>query len=443
MLQSNTIPDREPLIRVGIILPEDKIDLVEIELMPSIEYQIISNEQKLNILPAKKHKFEVSENLIIQDDKNKSAIWRIEPKQVASLEPEQGIKIKNVIAGRGFHWEKIADVYLPGIIEFSLFENNLILTNELFLEDYIICVVNSEMGAACPEAFIKSQTIASRSWMLANVEQKHVMMGMDVCNDDCCQRYHGSGNLTSQFISIARQTSGQVLLYHNKICDARYSKSCGGMMETFKTIWVGDDKHYLQNIPDAPSGFNHPALPLSSEENVKKWINSTPDTFCSSHTVSELDLHKFLGKVDKKGTYFRWQIKYSQNELRELLSQKLDLSISVILGFEAVKRGGSGRLSKLRILFMDHNNQVIKILIDSEFKIRRALHKAFLLSSCFYIIPGTHINGYPKNFKIVGAGWGHGVGFCQIGALGMALKGYTTNEIIRHYYPGSDLKKIY
>ena len=360
-----------------------------------------------------------------------------------SLVPEQGIKIKNIIAGRGFHWEKSIDVYLPGIIELALFGKNLILTNELRFEDYLICVVSSEMGAECPVAFIRSQTIASRSWMLANVEQKHILMGMDVCNDDCCQRYHGSGNLTSESISSARQTLGQVLLYHNKICDARYSKNCGGMTETYKTIWAGIDKHYLQNIPDAPSGFNHPALPLSNEESVKKWIDSTPETFCSSQTVRESDLHKFLGSVDEEGTYFRWQINYSQVELRELLSLKLDLYISVIVGFEAVKRGGSGRLSKLRILFRDHKHREKKILIDTEFKIRRALHKAFLLSSCFYIIPDTYINGYPENFKIVGAGWGHGVGFCQIGALGMALKGYTTNEILQHYYPGSDLKKIY
>jgi SpoIID/LytB domain protein len=398
MLQPNTIPDNEPLLRVGIILPEDLINLIEIELPQTIEYQFISDDQAAHPQRTNKPKFEYSAN--------------------------------KVVAGRGFHWEKPIDVFLPGSLEIGIYDNNLILVNELPLEEYLMCVATSEMGSECPPALIESQTIAARSWMLANIEQKHIKMGMDVCNDDCCQRYQGSGNLTAQSISGARNTSGQVLLYKDKICDARYSKSCGGMMETFHTIWPGNNPEYLQNIPDAPVGFAHSALPLSNEKRVKEWIDSTPETFCSSKTIRESTLKKYLGSVDEEGTYFRWQIKYGQKELCDLLNQKLNLAATVISECKPVQRGGSGRLSQLEIIFQNSQNQKKTFMLDSEYKIRQTFHKGFLYSSCFYIIPGTDHEGYPENFVLKGAGWGHGVGYCQIGALGMALKGYTTEQIV-------------
>lgn len=443
MLQPNTIPDNEPFLRVGIILPEDLINLIEIELPQTIEYQFISDDQAAHPQRTNKPKFEYSANKIILNKTKDADFWRIEPKQQYDMGPEQGIKVKNVVAGRGFHWEKPIDVFLPGSLEIGIYDNNLILVNELPLEEYLMCVATSEMGAECPPALIESQTIAARSWMLANIEQKHIKMGMDVCNDDCCQRYQGSGNLTAQSISGARNTSGQVLLYKDKICDARYSKSCGGMMETFHTIWPGNNPEYLQNIPDAPVGFAHSALPLSNEKRVKEWIDSTPETFCSSKTIRESTLKKYLGSVDEEGTYFRWQIKYGQKELCDLLNQKLNLAATVISECKPVQRGGSGRLSQLEIIFQNSQNQKKTFMLDSEYKIRQTFHKGFLYSSCFYIIPGTDHEGYPENFVLKGAGWGHGVGYCQIGALGMALKGYTTEQIVAHYYPGSVLKRIY
>jgi SpoIID/LytB domain protein len=354
-----------------------------------------------------------------------------------------GAKVKRVVAGRGFHWEKPIDVYLPGSIEIRQHDGHLILINVLPLEEYLMCVATSEMGAACPPALIESQTITARSWILANIEQKHVSMKMDVCNDDCCQRYQGTGNLTGQSIRGAENTAGQVLLYNSKICDARYSKSCGGMMETFRTIWTGTDLDYLRNIADAPEGFKHPLLPLSTEEKVKQWIEEIPETFCSSKIVNENTLKKYLGSVDEEGKYFRWRIDYNQKQLCDLLNEKLNISAIAILGFRPINRGGSGRLIRIEISYRNKEGENKTFVIDSDYKIRQTFHKGFLFSSCFYIASENPKGEIPQNFIIKGGGWGHGVGYCQIGALGMALKGYTTEEILSHYYPGSQLKKIY
>jgi SpoIID/LytB domain protein len=443
MLTPNSIPNTEPLLRVGIILPEDQINHIQIELPESIDYQIISDNKTHHPLQKKICKFEYSANKIHLDEAIEADYWRIEARQPYNIGSGAGIKVKNVVAGRGFHWEKSIDVFLPGSIEIRVYNNHPILINELPLEEYLMCVATSEMGAECPKTLIESQTIAARSWLLANIEQKHVNMGMDVCNDDCCQRYQGSGNLTSQSIAGARNTSGQVILYKDKICDARYSKSCGGMMESFQTIWPGSELDYLKNIADAPEGFTHPSLPLTTEDKVRQWIDESPETFCSSIIVDESSLKKYLGSVDEEGKYFRWQIEYSQKELCNLLNSKLNLSANIIFSFKPIHRGGSGRLSQIEISFQNSQNQDKTYVLDSDYKIRQTFHKGFLYSSCFYIVSENIREDIPQKFILKGAGWGHGVGYCQIGALGMALNGYTTEQIVAHYYPGSELKKIY
>lgn len=444
MLIPNTIPDKEPLLRVGIVLPEDNFSSITLELPEKPTYQIVTPEKNISLSAKQQLTLNIDEDKISCNFNDFSYFfYRIEPSEEYTLEGGFGITVKNVIAGRGFHWEKYIDVLLPGCVEVKLYQEKLILINELPLEEYLMCVATSEMGAACPPALIESQTIAARSWMLANIEQKHIALGLDVCNDDCCQRYQGSKNLTQQSITGAKNSSGLVLLYDNKICDARYSKSCGGIMESFPVIWGGKEIPYLQNIFDTATEFKDPALPLSAESAVKNWIDDIPDVFCSSLTVPEDTLNKYLGSVDEEGTYFRWQISYSQHELLELLTKKLKLNAVRILELNPIERGGSGRLAKLGIIYIDTNRQEKSVLVDSEFKIRQALHPGFLYSSCFYVIVETDEDGYPARFTLKGAGWGHGVGYCQIGALGMSLKGYNTQQILTHYYPGSILRKIY
>jgi len=369
--------------------------------------------------------------------------WLISGSRNLQIKPASGIKVCGVTAGRGFHWQKFIDVYLPGNLEIVIREGQLVLINELPLEKYLMCVATSEMSSRCPVALIESQTIAARSWMLANVEKKHIHLGFDVCNDDCCQRYQGSGNLSIKAIKGAENTRGQVLQYQNRICDTRYSKNCGGMTERYSTIWGGKDYDYLQVVPDTGQTAVKKITTLDTEQQVIDWINKVPNSFCSSASMPEKDLHKYLGKVDETEQYFRWQVVYAQQEICQLLNQKLNLKAKAILDLIPLRRGGSGRMIRLQIIYLDDIGNENKIIIERDVEIRRTLHKGFLYSSCIYFSKKMGTNNIPSGFIIHGAGWGHGVGLCQIGALGMALKRYRTVEILSHYYPGSILTKIY
>ncbi len=449
MLQPDVIPTTEPGLRVGIILPEDEEESITIDIPQEPHYYMVSKAgNKFDLVSSDRIEFHLSESVISAFINAKAVAesnsWSIKPIDVEyRIGNKAGIKVKDVISGRDFHWKKFLDVYLPGCIEIKCVGKSLILINELPIEQYLMCVATSEMGAACPEALIESQTIVARSWMLANVEMKHRALGMDVCNDDCCQRYQGTTHLTDQSIKGALNTSGKVLMYGDNICDARYSKSCGGVMETFENVWEGEPLPYLQAIPDAPDGFIHNALPLNSEESVRKWIENSPETFCSPAFVYEKDLKNYLGNVDEEGEYFRWNFRYTQKEITALLNLKLDIDAVAILAIRPVKRGYSGRLIKVQVDYRHIDGQQESVIMEDQYVIRQTFHELFLYSSAFVIDIEKGIEDIPEAFILKGAGWGHGVGYCQIGALGMSLKGFTAEDIVYHYYPGSTLKKIY
>lgn len=444
MLTPGHIPDQEPLLRVGVVLPEDDYTSLTLHLPADEYYQIEFSGRKVLPAPDSTMFFKLSagelkigyldENFTVP---NILRIFSIDDKP--AIAPARGIRVSNVISGRSFHWKKYINVILPGTIEIKKHDGRLVLINELPLEHYLMCVATSEMGAACPPALIEAQTIAARSWMLANIEQKHRALGMDVCNDDCCQRYQGSTNLTPQSIAGARNTSGQVLMWQKTICDARYSKSCGGVMETFDTIWGGTNLPYTVNKADAPEEPAQWIKPLSEEDNFKHWVNSVPDTYCGPGTVPEDTLQKYLGSVDEQGSYFRWQEKLTQKGLCSNLNDLYAIDCQRVTEIIPERRGLSGRLNRVAVQYLDNEACVQTLILDSEYKIRQGLHKKFLYSSAFTV---EKIQD-EDTFLVTGAGWGHGVGLCQIGALGMALKGFTTEEILQHYYPGSELQTIY
>ncbi len=447
MLVPDLIPHSEPQINVGIILPEDNINQLSLQLPISPEYQIFIDNRKTILKPKSiiklsfydgKIQLDLGGEILFSSDKVK-----INPSKRIKPSNKSGIKIGPVIAGRGFHWQKNIDVFLPDTLFFKIINRSLTLVNQVPLEHYVMCVSTSEMSAECPVTMIESQTIAARSWLLANVEQKHLNLGMDTCNDDCCQRYQGTTFLSKQSIAGALNTTGQVLMHNNKICDARYSKSCGGVMERFGTIWPGGEKDYLQAIPDSNEKLDELQQPLSQEKNFNTWVNSTPETFCSPKIIPENRLKKYLGSVDEEGEYFRWQLSISNEELKESINAFADISAIAITEIEVLSRGASGRINKLNIHYLNQTSEHKIYLIDSEYNVRRFLSKKFLFSSAFIITPVNTTNEIPENFILIGAGWGHGVGLCQIGALGMALKGFLTQDILYHYYPGSFLTKIY
>jgi stage II sporulation protein D len=443
MLEKDIIPNTEPDLLVGIILPEDHCTHITLILPPDGSYRLVSGGRKNSILKNKIMEIGIENGLLSLAGLPPVKDCEIVPVGEHPVSPSGGIMVRPVIAGRGFHWQKTISVFLPGTITISITGDRLMLVNRLALEDYLMCVATSEMGQACPEALIESQTIVARSWMLANVEQKHRSLGFDVCNDDCCQRYQGTANLNQHAISAAYKTRGMVLQHADRICDARYSKSCGGMMETYSTIWGNVDLPYLQNKPDSDRPVPSDHLPLSDNGKARTWIDSIPESFCSSRQVDERTLKQYLGAVDEGGTYFRWSVRYEQLEITTLLNKKIALNAVAVLNMRPLERGGSGRIKFLEISYKDGTGEDQTHVLERDVAIRSALHHGFLYSSCFYVTTGKSKNGIPVDFIISGAGWGHGAGLCQIGALGMALAGHKTSEILSHYYPGSRLVRIY
>ena len=449
MLQPGVIPNSEPILNVGIILPEDRYTELELVIPGDIPCQITFSGRTLQPPGGEAIVFRRVQDGISFTSGGREylasdniEISPVEDNQLPA--PRSGVRINKVISGRDFHWKKYIDVFLPGKVMIKPHENHLLVVNELPIEHYLACVATSEMGAACPPALIEAQTITARSWMLANVEQKHVHLGMDVCNDDCCQRYQGTTFLTEQSLKGALNTFGQVLIYDDTICDARYSKSCGGIMESFDTIWGGRPLDYLQVKADS---LDEPAewhKPLSDESNFEQWINSSPETFCSPAVIPEANLTQYLGSVDEQSRYFRWKQHISQAEMTENMNRYHPINAAAITKIQIHQRGGSGRTNSLTVHYLDQKQAAHSIDIKAEFSIRQSMHAKFLYSSAFLVqAEGAGKDGIPSHFMLRGAGWGHGVGLCQIGALGMSLKGYSTEAILSHYFPGSQLKEIY
>ncbi len=451
MLIPNSIPSKEPVLRVGIVLPGDRFTEIQIVVPETPKYRLSSPAgYGLGLAGGDKLHFRIDKSAISVTVNGESItndtadFWKIEPgEKFDKIGNKSGLKVCNVVAGRGFHWVKNIDVFLTGSVELSIVESVLMVANELPIEHYLMCVATSEMGAACPPALIESQTIVARSWMLANVEMKHRDLNLDVCNDDCCQRYQGTTFLNDESVRGAMNTFGKVLISDGKICDARYFKSCGGITEGFEHVFGDEPVKYLQPVIDASDTFSHPSLPLDTEEKVRNWIFDEPETFCSPGTVPEKELINYLGSVDVEGKYFRWRFRYTQKEMTALLNLKLNLAAKAILKITPLKRGFSGRITRLEIRYCNQAGEQMTTEIEDQYNIRQTLHELFLYSSAFVVDVEAGQDEVPKAFNLIGAGWGHGVGYCQIGALGMALKGYSAEEIVLHYYPGSKLQKIY
>jgi len=416
MLKPGKIPKIEPLIRVGLILPQDEIESIQVSFS---DPQCFELETEKKLYPSCNNQDE----LTIQFRKGQLHISQLDVTSptisiIPSI-PDKNpyITLFGMIAGRGFHWQKQINASFWGKIEFSVIDGKIIAINELPLEQYLKCVATSEMSAQCPSELLKAQTIVARSWLLANMEQKHRHLGFDICNDDCCQRYQGMANTTDTSINSANDTFGQVLIFNDQICDARYSKSCGGITEKYENVWEGDPVPYLCSIPD---------------------VNESGTAYCSPQIVSEDSLKSYIGNVDEKGKYFHWTYELSQSELMSSLKKKCELIAVDILELRPLKTGDSGRIIDLEIEYLDEFDKPQSIVIKSEYQIRDVLSPSFLYSSAFTIEKEND-----DSFQLSGRGWGHGVGMCQIGALGMAFSNHDHAFILRHYYLGSELKTIY
>jgi stage II sporulation protein D len=369
-----------------------------------------------------------------------------------------GVKI-----GIEFHWERLESQHFQGKLTICADGDQLTVINELPLESYLISVISSEMSAACPVELLRAHAIVSRSWLLAQLggnpadraQQNNVTdnspeeiirwydreshTGFDVCADDHCQRYQGIGKAFSQSaFDAVRDTRGRALVYEGEICDTRYSKSCGGITEEYRAAWENKDVPYLRSIYDE-NGERPPEyrMPLTLEENAESWITGSPPA-CCGFISSEL-LSRIVPDFDQETLdSYRWRVDYSQDELREILNSRYGLDFGRIRDLQALERGQSGRIIKLRI-----NGEKRSLVIGKELEIRRALSRSHLYSSAFVVQANHQSPEYPAAFTLRGAGWGHGVGLCQIGAAVLADRGSSYQSILSHYFESAKLVNLY
>jgi len=370
----------------------------------------------------------------------------------------------DVTIGIHFHWERKENQLFKGALMLLREGERLHAINVLSLEDYLISVISSEMSATSSMELLKAHAITSRSWLIAQVvkgkeirqsrenyqtiyetdeayirwwdREDHTLF--DVCADDHCQRYQGITRQTSDLVEKAvNETSGLVLVNNGQVCDARFSKSCGGVTETFEKVWEPVVHPYLQAICDSPAGGNGLETALTQEEKAETWIRTSPPAFCN--TTDHKVLSQVLNDYDQETTdFYRWKVSYSQAELTELINRKTGLNFGQIVDLIPLERGHSGRIIRLEIV-----GTLQKRIYGKELEIRKILSNTHLYSSAFVVDKYELKDGIAGKFLLTGAGWGHGVGLCQIGAAMMGAEGYSHEAILKHYFVGAELVKAY
>ena len=385
---------------------------------------------------------------------------------------DASFSLSDVTIGVNFHWERKETQTFLGTLHFVVESDKICAINELPVERYLESVISSEMSATSSLELLKAHAVISRSWLLAQMKKRREVAEsgnnffsfvkkddrlirwydredhtiFDVCADDHCQRYQGITKETSPHVAEAiRQTKGQILMDGDDICDARFSKCCGGVTEEFQFCWEDTPKNYLSSVRDIIQGVKSvgsaspaPLPSLQDEAAADAWIRSNPPAFCN--TTDKKILSQVLNDYDQEtADFYRWKVTLTQEKLKQLLDEKLKMNFGDILDLQAEERGKSGRISKLRIVGTEKT-----FVIGKELEIRRALSDTHLYSSAF-VVDRCDIDekGIPQRFDIIGAGWGHGVGLCQIGAAVMGEEGFDYDAILLHYYQGAEIKKVY
>ena len=378
---------------------------------------------------------------------------------------DASFSLSDVTIGVNFHWERKETQTFLGTLRFVVESDKIVAINELPVEKYLESVISSEMSATSSLELLKAHAVISRSWLLAQMKKRREVAEsgnnffsftkkedtlirwydredhtlFDVCADDHCQRYQGITKETSPHVAEAiRQTKGQILMDGEEICDARFSKCCGGITEEFQYCWENTPKTYLTAVRDIALGVEHILPNLTNEEEAEKWIRFNPPAFCN--TQDKKILSEVLNDYDQETVnFYRWKETLSQKKLQQLIADKLKMDLGAILDMKAVERGKSGRISKLQIIGTEKT-----FTIGKELEIRRTLSDSHLLSSAFVVDKyDKDEQGVPQRFELIGAGWGHGVGLCQIGAAVMGEQGYHYDAILLHYYQGAEIKKLY
>jgi len=452
----------EPIIHVGIV------SAVQIEFVLNGAFIDKNKIEFSGKQLAKIENGKIRFNDILSDELN------FEP-----VSPNASFDLIDVVIGINFHWERKENQRFKGslkiIVETERAPSQLRIAtltaiNKIGVEDYLTSVISSEMSATASDELLKAHAVISRSWLLKPIlsdnrqqttdngeknsdisavgtlstghfekwYERDAHTHFDVCADDHCQRYQGITRASTIAVEKAIDaTRGEVLWVDGEICDARFSKSCGGASETFENCWAPEHYSYLTKVidnPTAPIGFEPD---LTVETNAEKWIRQSPEAFCN--TTDKKVLAQVLNNYDQETTdFYRWKVEYTQAEISELLARRSGIDFGEILNLIPVKRGESARLIELKIIGTKQT-----ITVGKELEIRKWLSNSHLYSSAFVVDTFEIKEGIPQKFVLTGAGWGHGVGLCQIGAAVMGEKGYLYNEILLHYFRGAELKRIY
>jgi len=372
--------------------------------------------------------------------------------------------LRDVLIGKDFHWQQKENQRFQGSLKFLIENDVLTAVNVLPVENYLTSVISSEMNATSSLELLKAHSIISRSWLLAQTDKSKDIIASnkeyeseirtddeivkwydkedhtlyDVCADDHCQRYQGITKLVAHNAQEAvTATRGVVLKYDDKICDARFSKSCGGISESFENVWEPVKHPYLQKIIDYKFESEEYDLDLRKEVAAEKWIRNNPSAYCN--TTDEKILSQVLVDYDQNTTdFYRWRVEYNQSEIAELLKSKTGIDFGELVDLVPIERGYSGRLIKLKFVGTKKT-----LTIGKELEIRKILSTSHLYSSAFVIDKENIVDGIPQKFILIGAGWGHGVGLCQIGAAVMGEVGFSFDVILLHYFKNSEIKRIY
>jgi len=337
-----------------------------------------------------------------------------------------------VPVGSGFHWANSETMRYSGTFLFEMdWEGKLTVINVLPLEEYLRGVVPSEMASGFPAEALKAQAIAARSKALAGLGMNHSDDPFDVCATVHCQVFSGISKNMPETDRAVRATIGRVLWKRDRIIDSIFGAVCGGHGEDVEKAWGGKAHDFLRGRFDGPDRLKRFG-DLSREENARRWIDAEPTAFCNSRKGLLPSAMNYTKK------YYRWQVRLAQQELHDALTRFAGRDWGPVLQLVPLKRGVSGRIILLRIAAAAGDT-----VLSGELNIRKALSATTLWSSCFYVSSETATNGVPAAFILRGAGWGHGVGMCQTGAAVMALLGKSCDKILKHYYQGAGIKKLY
>ena len=435
---------KEPKVHVGILFE------------PQIEF-ILLNPYRINGM-------EISGKQVVTYNEDR-ILWNGRLYDELLFEPvneaTDAFELLDVTIGINFHWERKEDQRFLGSLKIIVENKKLTGINVIHVEDYLTSVISSEMSATASLELLEAHAVISRSWLLAQIHKNKEITEsqaeysaftqtdeelirwydredhtrFDVCADDHCQRYQGITRASNPIVrEVIKETRGEVLMDNDTICDARFSKCCGGVTEKFENCWEPVPHSYLTALRDGET----PAYPdLTDEREAEQWIRTSPEAFCN--TTDKEILSQVLNNYDQETTdFYRWKVEYTQEELSGLIHRKTGMDFGPIIDLVPLERGSSGRITKLKIVGVRRS-----FTIGKELEIRRTLSETHLYSSAFVVDKKDIRLDIPSRFILTGAGWGHGVGLCQIGAAVMGAKGYSYRKILTHYFPGASIEKRY